>query len=251
VNKARDDWEGHWEEFANAAAWNPAQIMRHNLILGIMASLVRGTLNILDIGCGQGDFLAKAEILFPKAKLVGVELSEQGAAITRNKVPQAEIIVGNLFDAPKELNKYCQWAHIGICSEVLEHLDEPVSFLNSASRYIATNGKIILTVPGGPISAFDRQIGHRQHYNRTRLADLMKKSGFDCERVYSAGFPFFNLYRAAIILRGKKVACDAAYSSKESKSPARIIAKIFEKLFSLDFHHTAFGWQMVAVGRKK
>ena len=251
MNKGRDDWEGHWGEFANAAAWNPAQIMRHNLILRIMASFGEETFNILDIGCGQGDFLAKAKNLFPKAKLVGVELSEQGAAITRNKVPQAEVIVGSLFDAPSELNKYGQWAHMGICSEVIEHLDEPAEFLNSASRYIAANGKIILTVPGGPISAFDRQIGHRKHFNRKDLADLMKKSGFVVEKVYSAGFPFFNLYRTAIILRGKRVACDAVHSSKEGKSPARFIAKIFEKLFLLDSHHTAFGWQMVAVGRKK
>lgn len=244
-----DNWEDHWEKYSAAATWNPAQIMRHDLILQIMPLYRQNKFNILDLGCGQGDFLAKAKTIFPEACLAGLEISEQGVVITRQKVPDAKVIVGDLLNPPIQLNEYQSWADLAICSEVLEHLDEPVRFLQAARHYLSNQGRLILTVPGGPISAFDRHIGHRQHFNRRSISDLMRQSGFVVEKSYSAGFPFFNLYRLAIILRGNQVAKDAKRSTLKTLTVAKIIAKIFEKLFFFNLQRSPFGWQMVAVGR--
>ena len=79
----------------------------------------------------------------------------------------------------------------------------------------------------------------------------MRKSGFVVEKVYSAGFPFFNLYRLAIILRGEGVAKDATPASKQGKTHVRVFAKIFEALFIFNLHFIPLGWQIVAVGRKQ
>jgi hypothetical protein len=65
-----------------------------------------------------------------------------------------------------------------------------------------------------------------------------------------AGFPFFNLYRLVVILRGKTLIADAAASSRASMSLlARTVMRVFEILFKVNLPNSPWGWQMVAIGR--
>jgi hypothetical protein len=43
------------------------------------------------------------------------------------------------------------------------------------------------------MSAFDRRIGHRQHFTPKTLSHLLEESGFRVRHVQRAGFPFSNL----------------------------------------------------------
>src|SRR5205823_4886877 len=112
------------------------------------------------------------------------------------------------FHPPAELNVHQGWATDAVCSEVLEHVDSPRDFLLAARVYLADNARLIVTVPGGPMSAFDRHIGHRQHFTRASIGELLRSSGFSIERICLSGFPFFNLYRCLVIARGEKLASD-------------------------------------------
>jgi SAM-dependent methyltransferase len=208
------------------------------------------TARIFDLGSGQGDLLQKLHRLLPEAKLLGAELSESGVAISRRKVPQATFFVADIFQPPAALNDFEGWATHAVCSEVLEHVDDPVSFLKHAAKYLAPQAKLIVTVPGGPMSAFDRYIGHRQHFDRLQVRALLEQAGYAVERIYLAGFPFFNLYRLLVIARGKRLAHDVeTQSSGISSAPASFTMKLFRLLFSLNLRDSPFGWQVVAVAR--
>jgi len=91
-----------------------------------------------------------------------------------------------------------------IASEVLEHLDDPVTLLRNGMAYMAPGCRVIVTVPGGPISAFHRHIGHRRHYTPVLLRDLLTAAGFEVEVSTGIGFPFFNLYIGALVWREKR-----------------------------------------------
>ena len=93
-----------------------------------------------------------------------------------------------------------------MCSEVLEHLDDPATLLGNALPNLAPGCRLVVTVPGGPRSAFDRHIGHRRHYNRRDLRRLLEGVGLRVDGVIAAGFPFHTLYRLAVILRGERLA---------------------------------------------
>ncbi len=69
---------------------------------------------------------------------------------------------------------YRAWADFAVCSEVLEHLDDPVLFLKNSAALMSPGCKLIVTVPGGPMSAFDKHIGHRRHFSKL---DLSMSSG--------------------------------------------------------------------------
>src|ERR1700704_1300719 len=206
---SHDDWNAHWAHYAGSAAENPAQRMRHEIIARLLCEdSGKGAMQIFDLGSGQGDLVQKLEPLLPNAQFVGAELSESGVAISRRKVPRATFLVADIFEPPASLNDFADWATHAVCSEVLEHVDDPVAFLKRARNYLASGARLIVTVPGGPMSAFDRHIGHRQHFNRRRIRSMLEHAGYSVDRTYLAGFPFFNLYRLLVIARGRRLARD-------------------------------------------
>jgi SAM-dependent methyltransferase len=248
---AQDDWDAHWDQYAESAGLNPAQRMRHDLIARFLCESPDVTCaRIFDLGSGQGDLLQKLTSLLPEAKFLGAELSESGVAISRGKVPQATFFVADIFHPPPDLIEFESWATHAICSEVLEHVDDPAAFLKQARKYLAPQAKLIVTVPGGPMSAFDRHIGHRQHFDRREIRALLEQAGYVVERVHLTGFPFFNLYRLVVIARGRRLAQDVETQSSGLSSGASFIMKLFRVLFRFNLRDSPFGWQVVAVARK-
>jgi SAM-dependent methyltransferase len=250
INK--DDWDTHWDRFALSAARNPAQRMRHSLV----ANLLRRRLDpsqtrLLDIGSGQGDLLLRLQSLGPWSGMLGVELSRSGVEISRKKVPDGVFVVADLFQPPPELDAYAGWAGAAVCCEVLEHVDAPDELLRAARPLMADGAWLIVTVPSGPMSAFDRHIGHRRHFTKASIADALQRSGFGVERVFLSGFPFFNLYRRLVIARGEKLITDVDDTRGGGSSRlARAAMAGFRGLFRFNLADSPWGWQVVAVARK-
>lgn len=247
-----DDWDSHWERYATAASRNPAQQMRHALVTKLLLRESRAAARrVLDLGSGQGDLLAKLHARLPQAELAGFELSASGVELSRRKVPAARFVVADLFRPPEALRAFHGWATDAVCSEVLEHVDSPEDFLRAAKTYLADGAQLIVTVPGGPISAFDRHIGHRRHFTAESLRGVLERAGFEVERVYRSGFPFFNLYRCVVIARGEKLADDGASRAALAAWTAGVLLAAFNGLFRLNLMSSPFGWQMVAVARRR
>jgi SAM-dependent methyltransferase len=249
----RDNWEDLWSRFAASAAKNPAQWMRHRLIGKLLQRhLDSNPTRLLDIGSGQGDLLFRLRGLRPWAGMLGIELSQSGVEISRRKVPEANFVVANLYRPPPELQKFSHWGTAAVCSEVLEHLDDPASFLRAAHCYLADQALLIVTVPGGPISAFDRYIGHRQHFTKASIEELLHRSEFEIEDTFQGGFPFFNLYRCLVVARGKKLIADVDASNPGGLPRSAWLAMaLFHVLFHFNLENTPFGWQIIVVARKK
>lgn len=242
-----DDWEQHWGDFAESAEDNPAQRYRTRLIFSRL-KLALAPARLVDIGSGQGDFLAQVRRRAPQTEVLGLELSETGCRIARRKVPEATFLQRNLV-APDEGPpvRFRSWATHAVCSEVLEHVDRPDLLLESATEYLAPGCRVLVTVPGGPMSAFDRHIGHRRHYTREALRELLEESGLRVRRVDAAGFPFHTLYRLAVLARGRKLVHDASGSS--SSKFMRSVTQAFDLAFRLNLPASPGGWQLVAEAR--
>jgi SAM-dependent methyltransferase len=249
---AIDDWDAHWKQFADSASRNPAQIYRHQTLLRLLRERGAGrAMRLLDVGSGQGDFMAKAVQAWPAAALCGFEMSATGVGITRRKLPGAAAFVVDLFAPPPEAEPYRTWATHAVCAEVLEHVDDPAAFLCAARPFLADNATLVVTVPGGPMSAYDRHIGHRRHFSRASITEYLGASGFMVEHVLLAGFPFFNLYRLAVISRGEKLVAEVGAGGEGGGSRlAEVVMGMFRGLFRFNLSNTPLGWQVVAVARK-
>lgn len=249
-SSVRDDWDRHWDEYGLAAQANPAQEYRRRIILSFLHLQDLGDgVRILDVGSGQGDMAAAVRRCYPRAKIVGLELSESGVEISRRKVPGARFLQCNLLaeaDPPEDL---ARWATHAICSEVIEHVDDPLTLLRRARAYMRPGCKLVVSAPGGPMSAFDRHIGHRQHFRPSGLTSLLREAGYIPGRVTGAGFPFFNFYRCGVVLRGEKLIEDVSVRRKGTPSFfTRLAMTLFDKLFWFNLTSSPWGWQMLGEG---
>ncbi len=245
---AKDDWDQHWAAFTESTLKNPASRYRNKLIFSYLRECERTRcLNFLDIGCGQGDFALEVSRFDPKIKILGFDISKAGIDIARRRVPSADFHQRDLMREVSVDGKYKEWAQFAVCSEVLEHLDQPDVLLSQIAKYLAPSAQLVITVPGGPKSYFDKHIGHRCHYTRQSLRRLAMSAGYQVEEVLGSGFPFLNIYRMVVILRGKNLIGDL---SSRPRASALVAMKIFDYLFRLNTRQSPWGWQMVALARK-
>ena len=247
----RDDWDHHWTEYNRTAEENPAQNYRREMILSMLE--VRGSgegMRLIDIGSGQGDMAAAVQARFPSASIMGLELSSSGVEISRKKIPQARFVQRNLLEAAEPPEDQRGWATHAVCAEVLEHLDDPALLLTNARQYMAEGCRLVITVPGGPMSAYDKHIGHRRHWRPEEIESLLRQTGFTPERVSGVGFPFFNLYRCVVILRGRKLIQDVSSGPVTSASlAARVAMALFHGLIRPGLNSSRSGWQIIGTAR--
>lgn len=250
VNGGYDDWDGHWTDFSDANERNPAQDYRRHLSLFLVGRSGPPE-RLLDIGSGNGELLAAASRRWPTVALAGLELSPVAVAESVRKVPAARIRTCDLISDPEPAAGEAQWATHAVCSEVLEHVDDPTLFLRTTRAWLAPGCRLVVTVPGGPMSAFDRHIGHRRHFSPGDLAEVLRGAGLKVQLVAGAGFPFFNLYRGLVIARGERLASDVGNEARDTPQ-ARAIGMVmaaFKPLLAVSLPRFPLGWQTVGVAQ--
>jgi SAM-dependent methyltransferase len=244
-----DNWESHWSEYSDAASDNPAQEYRRMLVSACIESS-GAPKRIVDIGSGQGDLLSSFRDRWPNAELAGLELSAEGVRRGREKVASAQFFQIDLMTAPDVPTELEGWADVAVCSEVLEHVDDPVQLLRTATRCLVPGGLLVVTVPGGPRTAFDRYIGHRRHFEPAALRTVLEAADLEVDDVTGAGFPFFNLYKTVVLLRGKSLV-QAASSAAEPSMLATAAMRVFAAVLTPGRNSSRFGWQLVARARRR
>jgi SAM-dependent methyltransferase len=245
-----DDWERHWEDYSSIAELSPAQSYRRLLAIKLLGLDAKGG-RVVDIGSGQGDFVAELRRQFPNNEVLGLEYSQSGIDVSVSKVPDATFLRRDLLQPRDPPVEYQGWGTHAVCIEVLEHVDEPETLIANASAFLAPGCKLVVTVPGGPMSQLDHHIGHRQHFTPAKLRSLLTRAGLEVEAATTAGFPFFNLYRIVVVMRGRRLVDDVSDSNDGTGSRlARAVMQVFNVLFRLNVASSPWGWQIVAVARK-
>ena len=246
-----NDWDHHWDTYGEAAEGNPANIYRRTLIMRLLGRLQPGAV-LLDIGSGQGEFAIAFGQLNPQITIWGVEHSAHGVRLSREGAAAAGVrATFRQLDLlqPVDLADDQPPATHALCSEVLEHVDDPVTLLRNSTKLLAPGAKVVVTVPGGPRSAFDRHIGHYRHFDARSLRTTLSSAGLEVDRVLRAGFPGFNLYKLAVLARGDKLIHDVE-SRPSGGKPSRAEAMatgFFGQLFRVNRDDFPLGWQMAAV----
>jgi 2-polyprenyl-3-methyl-5-hydroxy-6-metoxy-1,4-benzoquinol methylase len=150
----RDNWSRHWFGIRGCGAREPGSANASQAVAQADSVGRREVALLLDIGSGQGDFLAMVVQSGVVRRCVGFELSEVGVSISRAKVPTATFHRVDLFAPPAEISYLENEADVVVCSEVIEHVDDTVGFCRLIRSYLKFGGRLLVTVPAGPMSAF-------------------------------------------------------------------------------------------------
>lgn len=122
-----------------------ADIKRLNFIEQTLKARLPEGAEVLDVGCGNGVISRKlGELGFT---VRGIDVSDKAIEKARqlNKWPKVNFEVKSAEQLAADGQRY----HAVICSEVLEHLNEPSRLLNVIHQILTDDGVLIATVPNG------------------------------------------------------------------------------------------------------
>jgi SAM-dependent methyltransferase len=245
----KDDWDAHWSEQDVLGKYNPGQIFRHVSVSRLIEDCKEKSV-VIDFGSGQGGLINILSERLQNTKFYGLEYSKIGVEISKRNNPNACFEQADLTTKNLSSNYHIR-GDIITCCDVLEHIDDPVEVLNNGYDMLKVGGAMIITLPGGPMSQLDHHIGHRFHYDTKRLTKLLESSKFKKFEVRAIGWPFFNLYRVMLLLRGARLIDDVSCAGKKVvPQKIKIVGTIFKYLFKLNVNSLNLGWQMIAIARK-
>ena len=139
--------------------------------------------SVLDAGCGEGFTLARLQ----KEKIgkvhEGIEYDETAIALGRKTYPKVYIRKGDIYDLPYKSNSF----DLVICTEVLEHLENPKKAYRELIR--VSRKYILISVPNEPwftlqrmarfqnIMHFGAHPEHIQHWTARAFTKFVKVRG--------------------------------------------------------------------------
>lgn len=149
---------------------------------------------VLDIGCGDLFVAEELASHFPKTPFYAIDTAFDPELIDSLK---AKLSVNNVdvFPSLDDAATLChQPASAVLLLDVIEHIEDDVSFLKSLRQHPLINSetRIFITVPAfqGLYSGHDEFLGHFRRYNSRQLRETLKRAGFD---IVTDGYFFSSL----------------------------------------------------------
>ena len=212
--------------WADSHRYTPAPRHRRRLLLNIMNRLDFG--DVLDAGCAQ-PFLLGEVVRSYQVPGFGCDLSDCVIESNRRDLPECEFRTLDLTSATWPGGRKFD---LVVCSEVLEHLEAwPDAVANLVKM---TRKHLLITVPGGPVRAMDRMVGHVGHFRGPELTLALEAMGCRVERVTSWGWPLHTAYKAAI----SRVAPERLYESFSGGGRfgpgKKVVSELLYRLFFLN-----------------
>jgi 2-polyprenyl-3-methyl-5-hydroxy-6-metoxy-1,4-benzoquinol methylase len=122
-----------------------SDIKRLDFIADVLSQSLPNGATVLDVGCGNG--IISRGLGRKGFNVLGIDVSEKAIekAKSLNDLPNVNFQVVSAEQLSVSTEKY----HAVVCSEVLEHLQEPQKLLSVLYKSLKNEGVLIVTVPNG------------------------------------------------------------------------------------------------------
>ncbi len=135
---------------------------------------------LLEVGCGEGDFLSEAESA--GYEVLGVEYSEAACATANDRLKRGRVEQGELADAK------LPESHFDVCvlNDVIEHVRDPLAFLREVRRVLRPGGALFIATPC--LDSWSARVmkerwmewkpEHLTYFNKENIQTALLKAGF-------------------------------------------------------------------------
>jgi ubiquinone/menaquinone biosynthesis C-methylase UbiE len=206
---------------------------------------------LLDVGCGTGNILLMLQNF---GHAVGVDSSPVALEFCRSRNLTDLYLTQPGEPLPFDENTF----DIVTAFDLLEHIDNDLTFLKELRRVSRNGGKILIIVPAHPQlwSDHDVALHHKRRYTRKQFQELIAQAQLTCNRL-----TYFNsiLFPAAFGYRTfKRILPKKKTSSVQSEffiALPRLVNQSLLKLFELEGailpkRNIPFGLSLLAVCEK-
>lgn len=161
--------------------------MRGQVRLDLLDRISTDARTILEFGCGEAP-LGAALKARQKCRVVGVELDRDAAAIARKRID--DVYNADVREIVTILHEKFDWI---IGGDIVEHLDDPWSFLADLRQIAAPGGHLLLSLPNLANASvvadllqgrFDYVymgltcVGHLRFFTRDSIARMLTMAGW-------------------------------------------------------------------------
>lgn len=238
----------HWQKIGSRALEDFRTVALGRKVLQLLETQP-GT--ILDVGCGAGVFTALVSSYGYSA--LGIDISEA-------QVQNAHSILVDMGLPTHLVRQYSiddlirEGRHFdsSVALDVIEHLEDPITFLAKIKEILALSGKLVVSVPAGPnlYNERDRLSGHHLRYDPATLRHQLQMAGFTVARMQYWNFlGWTKSFAKQKILRQKQA---DLYEFRYSTSlKARLVNSSLTKYFLYIENQLSFpiGLSLLAVAR--
>jgi SAM-dependent methyltransferase len=195
---------------------------------------------LLDIGCANGNFLARFGEACPRWSLFGLEHS-------RHWRPTVLSLPGvrGFFSDLAELEG--QRFDVIVMSHVLEHIPDPVAYLGQLRGHLKDGGMLFIAVPDIRQNPVDLLvIDHCSHFDPSTLGRVLRRGGFLPEilRTDILGKEILAISRPAAAPRGDGATCKDPFSmplDTVAEKYLSLCSDLVEQARTLRQQHDSFG----------
>lgn len=112
---------------------------------GVRRGLSRGDTRVVEVGCSNG-----RNIALPLAEqgyqVTGVDIHEPSIAyaLSRNTFPNARFLCQDFADFASD-----ELFDVVVLSDILEHVEDPLHIIRTATRHLAPGGMVLVCIPNG------------------------------------------------------------------------------------------------------
>jgi len=151
--------------------------------------------DVLDAGCGEGFVTSRLHAAQPEMTIVGLDVSQDALDIARQCNPDVQFMLGSVCALPFENSSI----HTVLLSEVLEHLNSPLTALKELER--VASHVVIVSVPHEPwfwlgnlftlrhVARLGNPVGHINHWTHREFQTLIRENMSGTARFYKC-FPW-------------------------------------------------------------
>jgi 2-polyprenyl-3-methyl-5-hydroxy-6-metoxy-1,4-benzoquinol methylase len=192
----------------------------------LLARIPQTATDVLEFGCGEGA-LGSALKQRQRARVVGIELDPEAGAIAARRLDA--VLSGDVRDVIYKLKKERFDAIVG--GDILEHLDEPWTFLSDLRRIAAPGATLLLSLPNVANWAIVDDLlhgrfdyvylgllcaGHLRFFTRRSIEEMIAISGWTLASIEPQEAVLTSRYRE---IAGKLDASGIGHSRADLEAP--------------------------------
>src|SRR5690242_17435252 len=165
-----DQWYEIMDERHFWMKWRTRAFLRQCKALSIPTDTA---ISVLEIGCGQGILRQMLEAA-TKWNVDAMDLN--AGALFHSEPGRGRTALYDIHDRTPELSARYDAV---ILFDVIEHIDDPASFMRSALYHLKPGGYVFINVPAlqSLYSKFDVAVGHCRRYSKATLEAELAKAG--------------------------------------------------------------------------
>ena len=181
-----------WGTWTDMKEYGPASRFLRTIVREVLERHVRAgdVSRVLDFGCGEGRLSFEIASIFPKARVLGTDMSQTGIEFAAKAFPRDNLSFACDLESSSLKDRY----DLVTCFEVLEHIEDWKPVADGLAN--ATNRYLLVSVPTGRMRPFETAMGHYRNFQQGELEGFFAERGLKPREIYYSGFPFYSpIYR--------------------------------------------------------